>query len=314
MVLALFAVLLAAGGRDKNVTEMPLQLAVRTPEDLAFKAVAERQYLIFNLLASGKLAWDRGDFATAASKWETLLQIAGLDPEVERAVRPLAVEARSRAGGKAAKPTARSEPDKSQRTVTVDGLVSGGGARGPAGAVITLRRTDGDMPPPATVAGAVVSQQGKAFLPHVLAIPVGTTVLFRNDDPINHDVFSLSPAAGHFNTGLFGRGGERSQRFDKAGVVELLCDIHSAMLGYVVVVDTPYYATADSNGAFQIRGVRPGEYEVEAWHESAKQPARQKVNVKSDGARVELTVAGDRQPPSSPPNKAGKPRQSEFGY
>ena len=45
--------------------EMPLPLAVKTPQDLAVKAVAERQYLIFNLVAGGKVAWDAGDFATA---------------------------------------------------------------------------------------------------------------------------------------------------------------------------------------------------------------------------------------------------------
>ena len=43
--------------------------------------VAERQYLIFNLLAGGKLAWDAGDWSTAASKWEALLRLPGLDPE-----------------------------------------------------------------------------------------------------------------------------------------------------------------------------------------------------------------------------------------
>ncbi len=36
--------------------------------------MAEQQYLIFNLLAGGKLAWDNGDYATAASKWEALLR------------------------------------------------------------------------------------------------------------------------------------------------------------------------------------------------------------------------------------------------
>src|SRR4029077_6710759 len=60
--------------------EMPLPLAVRTPQDLAVKAVAEKQYLIFNLLAGGKLAWDGGDFATAASKWEALLPLPGRGP------------------------------------------------------------------------------------------------------------------------------------------------------------------------------------------------------------------------------------------
>src|ERR1022692_1033555 len=82
--------------------ELPLPLAVRTPQDLAVKAAAEKQYLIFNLLAGGKLAWDAGDFATAATKWETLLRVHQLDPELERTIRPLARDARGRAGGQPA--------------------------------------------------------------------------------------------------------------------------------------------------------------------------------------------------------------------
>ena len=84
--------------------ELPLPLAVKTPQDLALKAVAERQYLVFNLLARGKLAWDAGDFATAAARWEALLKIPGIDPELDKVVRPLASEARSRAGGAASAP------------------------------------------------------------------------------------------------------------------------------------------------------------------------------------------------------------------
>ncbi|MDB4983068.1 MAG: hypothetical protein JWM82_3820, partial [Myxococcales bacterium] len=79
--------------------EMPLPLSVKTPQDLAVKAVAERQYLIFNLLAGGKMAWDAGDFATAAAKWESLLRVPGLDPEIVRVMRPLAVAARGSSGG-----------------------------------------------------------------------------------------------------------------------------------------------------------------------------------------------------------------------
>src|SRR5687767_7269917 len=67
--------------------QLPLPLVVKTPQDLALKAAAERQYLIFNLLARGKLAWDAGDFAVAAAKWEELLQLPGLDPELERVLR-----------------------------------------------------------------------------------------------------------------------------------------------------------------------------------------------------------------------------------
>src|SRR6478609_2521541 len=91
-------------GRGWLGEEMPLPLAVRTAQDLAVKAAAEKQYLIFNLLAGGKLAWDSGDFATAATKWEALLRVHGLDPEIDKVMRPLAKEARGRAGGTASVP------------------------------------------------------------------------------------------------------------------------------------------------------------------------------------------------------------------
>jgi len=321
----LFALLLAAsatsGKHDWLGAEMPLPLAVRTAEDLAFKAQAERQYLIFNLLSAGKVAWDERDYATAAAKWESLLSVPGLDPEIDRVVRPFAEEARKKAGkpGEITPPAphvsnAPTESPAPRRTrtesVSVEGTVSGGGAAGPGGAVITLKRTDGPMPRLAP-AKKIVLQHNKSFVPRVIAVAAGSSVVFKNDDAINHNVFSLSP---HFDTGLYGQGGEKEETFDKAGVVQLLCNIHSSMIGYVVVVDTPYFAQADAAGAFSIKGVAPGEYEVEAWHEYASQPTRQKLTVTREGARLALTVAGDKQPPQFPPDKYGKPRQQQLGY
>src|SRR4029077_614917 len=55
-------------------------------------------------------AWDGGDYSTAAGKWEALLRVHGLDPEIDKVIRPLAKEARSRAGGAAAAPRWRA-PD-----------------------------------------------------------------------------------------------------------------------------------------------------------------------------------------------------------
>ena len=58
--MLLLALLLAASSPSKHEwlgPEMPLPLAVRTPQDLEFKSAAEKQYLIFNLLAGGKLEW-----------------------------------------------------------------------------------------------------------------------------------------------------------------------------------------------------------------------------------------------------------------
>src|SRR5499427_5370426 len=106
-------------GRGWLGEELPLPLAVRTAQDLAVKAAAEKQYLIFNLLAGGKLAWDGGDFATAAGKWEALLRVHGLDPDIEKVIRPLAKEARARAGRPRAPPRdprrRRSRPRRQNR-------------------------------------------------------------------------------------------------------------------------------------------------------------------------------------------------------
>ena len=318
----LLALLIAAASREKWSSDLPLQLSVRTAADLAFKSVAERQYLIFNLLAAGKVAFDAGDFPAAADKWEALLQVPNLEPEVDKVVRPLAEEARLKAGVAAGAPAApRVQPrpaaaapppaEKRPALVSVEGTISGGGAAGPGGAVITLKRTDGGPMPRLQPGRKLILQRGKAFVPHVLAVPVGSSIVFRNEDPINHNVFSLSP---HLDTGLYGQGSEKEETFEKPGVVQLLCNIHSAMLGYVVVVDTPLFAQADGTGAFAIRGVPPGEYEVEAWHENASQPTRQKLSVPREGARLSLTVAGDRQPSGYPPDKYGKPRQTQLGY
>ncbi len=308
--------------------ELPLPLVVRTPQDLAVKSAVEKQYLIFNLLAGGKLAWDGGDFATAATKWEALLKIHPLDPELDKTIRPLANEARSRAAGRpaaetpvpAAPPPALPSappapvPPPANPTVSVSGTVSGGGPLGPGGAVIWLKRANGETPRPAPAHGKVISQRGKMFVPHVLVVPVGTRVAFRNDDPIFHNIFSLSKP-NEFDTGLYKQGATYTETFRHPGAVQLLCNIHASMFGFVVVVDTPYYAESDAGGAFNIKGVPPGEYELQVWHEASAKPTVEHLTVGAGGIRgLALRVGGDKRAPQFVPDKSGKPRQSHLGY
>ena len=303
--------------------EMPLPLTVRTPDDLTFKHVAERQFLLFNLLASGKLAYDRGDMATAAAKWETLLRVPDLPPDLERTIRPLAQEARQRAGGVAQLPPAPSpitsplseQAPSAPRTVvltTVRGVVTGGGGIGAGGSIVWLKRVDGETPRPRPTVKTVI-QKSKTFIPRVLAVPVGSTVSFRNDDEVFHNVFSLSHA-NEFDLGLRRQGLSREQSFRSPGPVDLLCNIHSSMSAYIYVVDSPYYAQADRGGNFTIRGVPPGRYSILAWHETSLKPTEQRISVKDEPVEVAVTVTSDRPIPAFVPDKAGKPRQSQLGY
>ena len=140
--------------------------------------------------------------------------------------------------------------------MTVSGTVSGGGQIGPGGAVLWLRRVDGPTPRATPAQNQIITQRDKTFLPHVLAVPVGTTVQFRNDDRIYHNVFSIAKP-NEFDAGIRATGATYSKTFSHAGVVELLCNIHSTMNGYVLVVDSPLYAKAQASGAFVVHGAPP---------------------------------------------------------
>jgi plastocyanin len=326
MLLALTLLLAASPKADAGVSwpeSMPLQLAVRSPEDLAFKAAAERQYLIFNLLAGGKLAWDRGDFQGAATRWESLLRTPGLPAELDALVRPLAKDARARVGGEApampepAITMTPMEPEPVLKVaptlISVTGVISGGGSHGPGGAVVVLRRADGPTPKPRATRVKAVVQKDKRFMPHVLAVPVGATVEFRNDDELFHNVFSLSKP-NDFDLGLYKSGAQREQVFPTAGPVQLLCNIHASMNGWLYVSDSPWFAQADANGRFTVKNVPPGQYELETWHEWSMQSVKQPVKVTAGMSELALNVDGDRRAPAFVPDKAGKQRQPQLGY
>jgi plastocyanin len=318
--------------------DLPLPLTVKTPQDIGFKSVTERQYLIFNLMAGGKLAFQHGDYATAIDKWDTLLRVPGLDPQIERVVSPLLNDARVRAG----KPGARPEPQAAEPIepepvadekpteahghdvlpgprhplglVSVAGVVSGGGQIGPGGTVIWLRRLDGATPRATPAANQIVTQRDKTFLPHVLAVPVGTSVQFRNDDRIYHNVFSIAKP-NDFDAGIRATGATYTKVFNHPGAVELLCNIHSTMNAYIFVVDSPLYTKAQASGSFAIHGVAPGRYELSAWHEAASTITRKRIGVGPEGNHeVSVPVGGDKRPGPFVPDKYGHKRQPQLGY
>jgi len=117
----------------------------------------------------------------------------------------------------------------------------------------------------------VLTMKSKAFAPHVLAIGAGTTVDFPNEDPILHNVFSVSQEG--FDLGLYKRPKSASRVFDKPGVYTVYCNIHPQMSATVLVLDNPYFAAAAKDGTFRIPGVPAGEYKLIAFHERAGESA-----------------------------------------
>ncbi len=115
-----------------------------------------------------------------------------------------------------------------------------------------------------------ITTRSKTLVPHVLAIPVGSTVVFPNDDPISHNLFSLS-SNNAFDLGLYRKGAGKSQKFDAPGIVNVYCNVHPNMSAVIHVMATPYFGFADANGNFLVANVLPGKYRLTAWNEQGGQ-------------------------------------------
>jgi plastocyanin len=111
-----------------------------------------------------------------------------------------------------------------------------------------------------------IRQVGEEFVPHVVAVTVGSTVDFPNDDLIFHNVFSLSRAS-TFDLGRYPRGASKSRTFTRPGIVKVFCHLHSHMSAIVRVFSHPFFVIPERDGRFAIEGIPIGRYTVRAWHE-----------------------------------------------
>jgi plastocyanin len=129
-----------------------------------------------------------------------------------------------------------------------------------------------------------IQQIDREFVPYLTVIQTGTTATFPNRDPILHHVYSFSPAKS-FEIKLYTGRSPSAVTFDKPGVVTLGCNIHDWMIGYVLIVSTPYFAKTDAGGVVHLRDLPAGSYEVQAWHPRLRE-ALAPVNVSLDSAAV----------------------------
>jgi plastocyanin len=121
-------------------------------------------------------------------------------------------------------------------------------------------------------------QRNKTFVPHLLAIPVGSTVTFPNEDPIFHNVFSLSRPQ-PFDLGLYRAGASKVRVFSEPGTYRIFCNIHPQMTGLLLVVPTSWIAYTDASGGYKL-DLPSGRYRLTAWSEHSE-PATAEIAVES---------------------------------
>ena len=142
---------------------------------------------------------------------------------------------------------------------------------------------------------AEIRQRNENFVPHIIAVTVGSTVDFPNDDPIYHNVFSLSRTK-TFDLGRFPQGKSRGEVFDKPGVVKVFCQIHSHMSATVMVFNHPWFAIPEEEGTFELPNVPLGMHQITAFHERLGDTTQQLQVEPGRAATVDFVLPVPAQP------------------
>ena len=114
-----------------------------------------------------------------------------------------------------------------------------------------------------------LKQTGCIYRPRVMGVQVGQPIDVTNADPTLHNVHALPMVNSEFNKHQPKQNDHMTHVFTAPEVmVKFKCDVHPWMASWVGVVAHPFFAVSDQNGHFDIKGLPPGKYTLEAWHET----------------------------------------------
>ena len=146
----------------------------------------------------------------------------------------------------------------------------------------------------------VLDQKGCRYIPHVFGIQVGQTLRVANSDPALHNINASPKQNKGFNFGQPAGVPPATRVFDKQEIgVPFRCDVHNWMNAYAGVVSHPFFAVTKADGSFEIKGLPPGTYTVEAWHERL---GTQTQSITIDGktpGKAAFTFAAPSKPTAS---------------
>ncbi len=156
------------------------------------------------------------------------------------------------------------------QAATLEATVADAQGQGIADAVLALVPQGVTPPPSPALPPAVIVQRERTFVPLVTVIQRGQAVRFPNEDRTRHHVYSVSQAK-RFEIPLYARQEPPPVVFENPGAIVLGCNIHDHMLGYLFVLDTPYFAQTDAAGRVTLPRLPGGDYGVQVWHPGLKE-------------------------------------------
>jgi len=189
-------------------------------------------------------------------------------------------------------------------TGSVTGIVRAVTSAGGPAAMAVVYAEPIDGPAPRTPRRVTLLQKNKTFQPRVLAVPVGSTVDFPNNDGLFHNVFSISTPQ-PFDLGLYRSGESRSRTFTAAGIYRVFCNIHPQMSAVLVVAPTGFVTVAATDGRYTL-DLPTGRYRVTALSERAAPVSIDVTSTQGASNVPDLTLDESQWVAARHKNKFGK--------
>jgi plastocyanin len=138
-----------------------------------------------------------------------------------------------------------------------------------------------------------LDQHGCMYVPHIIGVQTGQTLVVHNSDDTLHNVNAQPSNNPGFNIGQPMAGMEYEHTFENPEImIPVKCDVHPWMAAFIGVLPHPYFAVTDAEGGFSIDHLPPGDYVLEAWSEGL---GTQTINVTvapNETAEASFTFGG----------------------
>lgn len=187
----------------------------------------------------------------------------------------------------------KSDPNCQPGGATTRETVTVGANGGLQNVFVYVKDGLGDLRFPVPATPVILTQQGCHYVPHVLGIQVGQPLEIVNGDATLHNVHAIAKTNREFNVGQPVQGMKMTHTFTAREVmVPFKCDVHNWMNAWIGVLDHPYFAVTSADGTFELKGLPPGTYTVEAWHEKLGTQTQTVTVGKDATARAEFSFKG----------------------
>lgn len=145
-----------------------------------------------------------------------------------------------------------------------------GGTGGLAHVFISVRKgLDPGRKWPVPEKPVILDQKGCLYIPHIFGVMAGQPLQIVNSSKINEVPHGYPKRNPEFSFTLPKRGMSKTVVLNEPEAFRIGCDVHPWETAWCHVVTSPFFAVTDTEGRFMVRGLPPGEYELELWHEHA---------------------------------------------